>query len=124
MAASVPIVRAGGDAQPADQPGAQVAEDVAVQVRQDDHVVQLRLLHELHAHVVDQPLDVSDFAAVRNFAGQFRVGRTPRPVRAIRISRRNAVATARVSSYHRPSVNFMMFALQTDVTDLRSFFTA
>ncbi len=46
-------VRAGRDAQAADQAGRQVADDVAVQVRQHQHVVQLRLLHELHAHVVD-----------------------------------------------------------------------
>jgi hypothetical protein len=46
-------VRTGRDAEAADKAGAQIADDVAVQVRQDQHVVQLRLLDKLHAHVVD-----------------------------------------------------------------------
>ena len=49
-------VLAGGDAEAADQAGAQIADDVAVQVRQHEHVVQLGLLHELHAHVIDDAL--------------------------------------------------------------------
>ncbi len=40
------------DPQAAHQPGAQVAEDVAEEVGGDNHVVLLRTLHQLHAHVV------------------------------------------------------------------------
>jgi hypothetical protein len=49
-------VRTGSDPQAADESGGEVADDVAVQVGQDEDVVQLRLLHELHAHVVDDPV--------------------------------------------------------------------
>ena len=55
-AAVLADVRPGGDAQAADEPGAEVGEDVAVEVGQDQDVVQLGLLHELHAHVVDDPV--------------------------------------------------------------------
>ena len=48
-------VHARGHAQAADDPGTQVADDIAVQIRQHQHVVQLRLLRQLHAHVVDDP---------------------------------------------------------------------
>ena len=50
---SLAEVRARREPEPADHPGAEVRDDVAVQVRQDEHVVLLRPLHELHAHVVD-----------------------------------------------------------------------
>ena len=63
-AASVADVGAGRDAQAADEARAQVADDVAVQVRQDQHVVQLRLLDELHAHVVDDAVLELDPALV------------------------------------------------------------
>ena len=53
-------VRAGHDAEPADQPGAQVGDDVAVEVRQHDHVELLGLHHELHARGVDDALVVGD----------------------------------------------------------------
>src|SRR3990172_3100776 len=53
-------VRAGGAPQPADQPRTEVGQDVAVEVGQDQHVVQLRLLHQLHRHVIHQPLLVGD----------------------------------------------------------------
>ena len=35
-----------------------------------------------------------------------------------------AVATARVSLYHRPSENFMMLAYETEQTDFRLFLIA
>ena len=57
-------VRAGRDAETADQPGAQVADDVAVQVRQHHDVVQLGLLDQLHAHVVDDAVLELDPAVV------------------------------------------------------------
>jgi hypothetical protein len=50
------VVRPGGDAEPADQARGQVGDDVAVQVREHQDVVQVGLLHELHAHVVDDPV--------------------------------------------------------------------
>ena len=52
------------DAETADQPGREVADDVAVQVGQDEHVVQLGLLDELHAHVVDDAVLELDPALV------------------------------------------------------------
>ena len=39
--------------QPAHQTGAEVADDVAVEVGAEQHVVEFGLLHQLHAHVVD-----------------------------------------------------------------------
>ena len=63
-AASVPMFAPGRHAQPADQAGAQVADDVAVEVRQHQHVVQLGLLDELHAHVVDDAVLELDPALV------------------------------------------------------------
>src|SRR5256885_662011 len=43
-------------AQPADQSGAEVREDVAVEIGEHEHVVVLGRLDELHAHVVDDPV--------------------------------------------------------------------
>jgi len=57
-------VRARGDPEAADQAGAEVGHDVAVEVRQDHDVVQLGLLDELHAHVVDDPVLELDPALV------------------------------------------------------------
>ena len=53
-------VRARHDAEPADEPGAQVRHDVAVQVRQQQHVELLRVHHQVHARGVDDPLVVGD----------------------------------------------------------------
>ena len=50
---SLAEVRTGGESEPADHPRAQIRKHVAVQVRQDEQVVFLGTLHELHAHVVD-----------------------------------------------------------------------
>ena len=63
-AASVPMLAPGATPSPPTSPAAQVADDVAVQVRQDEHVVQLRLLDELHAHVVDDAVLELDPALV------------------------------------------------------------
>ena len=52
-APSGPILAPGATPSPPTRPATQVAQDVAVQVGQHEHVVQFRLLHELHAHVVD-----------------------------------------------------------------------
>ena len=59
-----PDVGARRDAETADEPRAQVADDVAVEVRQDEDVVQRRLLDELHAHVVDDAIVELDPAVV------------------------------------------------------------
>ena len=59
-----PDVGARRDAEAADQPGRQVADDVAVEVRQDQDVVELGLLDELHAHVVDDAVLELDPALV------------------------------------------------------------
>ena len=47
-----------------DEARTQVADDVAVQVREDEDVVQVRLLDELHAHVVDDTVLELDPARV------------------------------------------------------------
>ena len=51
-------------AQAADEAGREVADDVAVEVRQDEDVVELGLLDELHAHVVDDAVLEGDPALV------------------------------------------------------------
>ena len=56
------VVGAGRDAEAADEAGGEVGDDVAVEVRQHQHVVQLGLLHELHAHVVDDAILELDVA--------------------------------------------------------------
>ena len=53
-------VRAGHDAETADEAGAQIRDDVAVQVRQQQHVELLGPHHELHARRVDDALVVGD----------------------------------------------------------------
>ena len=75
-----PDVGAGRDAQAADEARAQVAHDVAVQVRQDQHVVQVRLLDQLHAHVVDDAVLELDPALVvrRDRRGSTRGTARPR----------------------------------------------
>ena len=57
-------VRARRDAEAADEPGARSLHDVAVEVRQDEDVVQVGLLDELHAHVVDDAVLELDPAVV------------------------------------------------------------
>ena len=89
-----PDVRPRGHAQPAHQSRRQVAEDVAVKVRQHQHVVQLRLLHQLHAHVVDDAVLELDVGIL--------LGDLRGP-----------------SARNSPSVYFMMLALWTAVTFLR-----
>ena len=78
-------VAAGRHAEAADQAGSQVADDVAVEVRQHEDVELLGPLHELHADVVDDPVPRLDLGVVR----------------------RDLADASRKS----PSVNFMMFAL-------------
>ena len=50
-------------AQPADESGAEVGDDVAVEIRQQQHVELLRPHHELHARCVDDPFAVGDVRA-------------------------------------------------------------
>src|SRR4029077_9134119 len=45
-------VRTRGEAEAADETRGEVGDDVSVEVRQDEHVVLLRTLDELHAEVV------------------------------------------------------------------------
>ena len=75
-------------------PGAEVGDDVAVEVRQHDHVVLLGPRHELVAEVVDDPVLELDLGIV-------------------------ARATRRATSRNRPSENFMMLALCAAVTFAR-----
>ena len=57
-------VAARRDAEAADEPGGQVADDVAVEIRQHEHVELLRALHEPHADRVDQVLPRLDLGIV------------------------------------------------------------
>ena len=57
---TVADVRAGRNAQAADQTGAEVGEDVAIEVFHDHHVVEFRLLDQLHAHIVHEHLLILD----------------------------------------------------------------
>ncbi len=59
------IVPTGRDTEAADHSRAEVGEDVAVEVRQHEHVVLLRALHELHAHVVDDAVVELDVLVLR-----------------------------------------------------------
>jgi len=86
-------VAAADHAKAADQAGAQVRQDVAVQVRHEQDVELLRRHHQVHARRVHDPLVVLDVEEVA------------RDVRA--------------QSRNRPSLSFMMLALCTDVTFLR-----
>ena len=52
------------DAQATDEPGDEVADDVAVEVRCDQDVVEIGLYDELHAHVVDDPVFELDLGVV------------------------------------------------------------
>ena len=61
---SVPEVRGADDAEAADQAGAQIRDDVAVQVRQQQHVELLRVHHQVHARRVDDLLVVGDVGIV------------------------------------------------------------
>ena len=53
-------IRRADDAEAADQPGAQIRDDVAVEIRQHQHVELLGVHHQLHARGVDDPLVVGD----------------------------------------------------------------
>lgn len=57
-------VGARGNSETADESGAEVAEDIAIEVGHDKHVILFRFLDELHAHVVDESFHIEDFAAV------------------------------------------------------------
>ena len=63
-ASNTPIVgaevRGADDAEPADQPGAEIRHDVAVQVRHHQHVELPRVHHQVHARGVDDLLVVRD----------------------------------------------------------------
>ena len=67
-------VAAGREAEPADQAGGEVGDDVPVEVRADEHVVLLRPLHELHRQVVDDPVFELDVRrSRRDLAGDAEV---------------------------------------------------
>src|SRR6266498_387887 len=73
---AVAHVGARGDTEPADQTGCQVREDVPVEVGQQQHVEVLRLLHQLHGHVVHQVLVVFDLGVVLGHLATDRVEET------------------------------------------------
>ena len=57
----------GSQAQPTDKPGAEVREDVPVEVGEDEHVVLLGHLDQLHAHVVDDAVLELDVGIVPGY---------------------------------------------------------
>ena len=85
IAHSSPNVGAGNKAQPADEGSAEIGDDVAVEVLHQQHVVLVRVHHQLHAGVVDDVLAVGDLRVL---------------FRDLREQRRK-----------RPSDSFMMLAL-------------
>src|SRR5439155_590582 len=58
---------------PTDETGHEVGDDIAVQVREHEDVVQLGLLYELHAHVVDDAVLKFDVRVLlRDLAGDLQ----------------------------------------------------
>ena len=87
-------VRGADGAEPADEAGAQIRHDIAVQIREQQHVELFRLHHEVHAGRVDDLFVVGD----------------------VRIRRRRP---SRAHRMNRPSLIFMMLALWIAVMRLR-----
>ena len=76
----LPDIRPRRHAQSADQTRTQIADDIAVEIRQHDHIVQLRLLDQLHAHIVDDPILELDVRVVlRHLPAHLQ----PQPVRVL-----------------------------------------
>src|SRR4029450_8092203 len=66
-------VSARGEAEPADQARREVGDDVAVEVRQYEHVVLLGPLDELHREVVDDAvLELDVRVLLRDLAGDLQ----------------------------------------------------
>ena len=86
-------VRRADGAEPADEAGAQIRHDVAVEVRKEQHVELFRLHHEVHARRVDDLLVVGDAGCV--------------------------AATVLAHRMKRPSLIFMMLALWIAVMRFR-----
>ena len=69
IAASSPMLAPGDEAEPADQPRRQIAQDVAEQVGRDDDVEARRIAHQLHGAVVDDDVVELDVGvALRDLA--------------------------------------------------------
>ena len=64
-AGAVADVGAGRKAQAADETGAQVTDNIAVEVRRNEHVELLGLLHQLHAQSVDDAVVRGDLGVLR-----------------------------------------------------------
>ncbi len=65
-----PDVCARHQPQPSDERRAKIGDDVAVKIFQQQHVVLIRIHHQLHASVVDDVLAICDFGIfLRNVAG-------------------------------------------------------
>ena len=79
-AASVPMLPPGASPSPPIRPGREVGDDVAVEVRQHEHVVLLGPLDELHAEVVHDPVLELD---VRVLLGDLAGDLQPEPVREL-----------------------------------------
>ncbi len=62
----------GRHSQATHETGAEIADNISVEVGQNENIVQFRLLNQLHAHVVDDSFFKLD---VRIILGHFRRGR-------------------------------------------------
>src|ERR1700757_1000144 len=57
-------VRAGHKSQPTDKSGAQIRENISVEIFHHQHIVLVRIHHQLHAGVVDDVFAVSDLGII------------------------------------------------------------
>src|SRR5438128_436436 len=71
-------------------------EDIAELVRRDDHVVLLRLHHQLHGHAVDEHFfEFTIRKLLRDFATFFRKHPAHQAIHRLLVHRRNLLAPAR-----------------------------
>src|SRR4029450_8380333 len=134
----VPQVRARRNAEPADDPRAQVRDDVAVQVRQDQHVVvpEKPPPPSLSSAPGATPSPPTIPAHRSEMMSPYRFGRTSTSwssgrctsciarlsmIRSSNVTSGYARATSRAASRNSPSENFMMLALCPAVTFRRPF---
>ena len=91
-------IATGRQAETADQPRAEIAYDVAVEVGQNHHIEALRIGHELHAAVVDDDFLVLELRILLGYFAAAAQKETIAPLHDIRlVNGRNFAATLRGS---------------------------